>query len=44
MLLGCGHLRIDKAVTGAEGLHLARSLHPDVVVLDLKLPTLGDVT
>jgi CheY-like chemotaxis protein len=38
MLGGCGPLRVQEAQTGAEGLRLARSWHPDAVLLDLCLP------
>jgi signal transduction histidine kinase/CheY-like chemotaxis protein len=38
MLGFCGPLRIQEAATGAEGLCLARSWQPDVVLLDLSLP------
>jgi two-component system KDP operon response regulator KdpE len=32
---------VETAATGEEGLELATRVHPDVVVLDLGLPTLG---
>jgi two-component system KDP operon response regulator KdpE len=32
---------VETAATGEEGLELAARVHPDVVVLDLGLPTLG---
>jgi signal transduction histidine kinase/CheY-like chemotaxis protein len=38
MLGGCGPLRVQEAETGADGLRLARSWQPDVVLLDLRLP------
>jgi CheY-like chemotaxis protein len=38
MLAGCGSLRIQEAETGADGLRLARTWRPDVVLLDLRLP------
>ncbi|HEY0423375.1 MAG TPA: ATP-binding protein, partial [Rhodopila sp.] len=38
MLGCCGPLRVQEAQTGAEGLRLARSWHPDAVLLDLCLP------
>jgi signal transduction histidine kinase/ActR/RegA family two-component response regulator len=38
MLGGCGPLLVQEAETGAEGLRLAQSSHPDVVLLDLRLP------
>ncbi len=38
MLTGSGRLQIQEAETGAEGLRLARSWRPDVVLLDLRLP------
>jgi signal transduction histidine kinase/CheY-like chemotaxis protein len=38
MLGGCGPLVVQEAETGAEGLRLARSSRPDVVLLDLRLP------
>jgi signal transduction histidine kinase/CheY-like chemotaxis protein len=38
MLGGCGPLLVHEAETGAEGVRLARSLRPDVVLLDLRLP------
>jgi len=38
MLSGCGPLRVQEAETGADGLRLARSWRPDVVLLDLRLP------
>jgi signal transduction histidine kinase len=38
MLGGCGPLRVQEAETGAEGLRLARTWRPDVVLLDLRLP------
>ena len=38
MLGGCGPLLVQEAETGAEGLRLAKSLRPDVVLLDLHLP------
>jgi signal transduction histidine kinase/CheY-like chemotaxis protein len=38
MLSGCGPLLVQEADTGAEGLRLARSSQPDVVLLDLRLP------
>jgi signal transduction histidine kinase/CheY-like chemotaxis protein len=38
MLAGCGNLRVQEAETGADGLRLARTWRPDVVLLDLRLP------
>lgn len=38
LLAGFGPLRIEEAETGAEGLRLARTWRPDLVVLDLRLP------
>ncbi len=38
MLGGCGPLLIQEAETGIEGLRLARSSRPDVVLLDVRLP------
>jgi signal transduction histidine kinase/CheY-like chemotaxis protein len=38
MLGGCGPLVVQEAGTGAEALRLAKSLRPDVVLLDLGLP------
>jgi signal transduction histidine kinase len=38
MLAGCGPLRVQEAETGADGLRLARTWRPDVVLLDLRLP------
>ncbi len=38
MLAACGSLRIQEAETGADGLRLAQVWHPDVVLLDLRLP------
>ncbi|HEY0181190.1 MAG TPA: ATP-binding protein [Rhodopila sp.] len=38
MLAGCGPLLVQEAETGAEGLRLAQSSRPDVVLLDLRLP------
>lgn len=38
LLGGYGPLRIEEAETGADGLRLARSLRPDLIVLDLRLP------
>lgn len=38
LLGGCGKLRIQEAETGAEGVRLARSWCPDVVLLDVHLP------
>jgi signal transduction histidine kinase/CheY-like chemotaxis protein len=38
MLGGCGPLSVQEAQSGAEGLRLARSSPPDVVLLDLQLP------
>jgi signal transduction histidine kinase len=38
MLGGCGPLLVQEAETGTEGLRLARSSRPDVVLLDLRLP------
>jgi signal transduction histidine kinase/ActR/RegA family two-component response regulator len=38
MLAGCGPLLVQEAQTGTEGLLLARSSRPDVVLLDLRLP------
>jgi signal transduction histidine kinase/CheY-like chemotaxis protein len=38
MLGGCGPLLVQEAETGAEGLRLARSWRPDVVLLDIRLP------
>jgi DNA-binding response OmpR family regulator len=31
---------VQRAATGAEGLRLARAIHPDLVILDLGLPDL----
>ncbi len=41
MLAGWGNLQIKEAATGVEGLQSARSVRPDLVVLDLQLPDLG---
>jgi signal transduction histidine kinase len=38
MLAGCGPLRVQEAETGVDGLRLARTWRPDVVLLDLRLP------
>ncbi len=38
MLAGCGPLRVQEAETGADGLRVARSWRPDVLLLDLRLP------
>ncbi len=38
MLAGCGPLRVQEAETGADGLRLARTWRPDVILLDLRLP------
>ena len=38
MLSNCGPLLVHDADSGAEGLRLVRSSHPDVVLLDLHLP------
>jgi signal transduction histidine kinase len=38
VLAGCGPLRVQEAETGAEGLRLARTWRPDLVLLDLRLP------
>ncbi len=38
MLTGCGPLRVQEAETGADGLRLARSWRPDLILLDLRLP------
>ncbi|MBI4552825.1 MAG: response regulator transcription factor [Candidatus Latescibacteria bacterium] len=34
---------VGEAATGAEAVELAKSLHPDVVLMDLKMPGLGGV-
>ena len=38
MLAGSQRLRIEEAETGADGLRLARTWRPDVILLDLRLP------
>jgi signal transduction histidine kinase/ActR/RegA family two-component response regulator len=38
MLGSCGPLLVQQAETGVEGLRLARSSRPDVVLLDIRLP------
>ena len=40
MLGGCGPLLVHEAASGAEGLRLARSIRPDIVILDVRLPDL----
>lgn len=36
-----GHQVVGQAVDGAEGLHLVDELHPDLITLDLEMPSLG---
>ncbi|MBI4913800.1 MAG: response regulator [Acidobacteria bacterium] len=38
--LGSHGYRVEEAVDGAQGMRLATSLHPDVILLDLGLPDL----
>ncbi len=41
LLSGMPGIRLVKARTGAEGVALARSEHPDLVLLDMHLPDFG---
>ena len=41
LLAGMPGIELIKARTGAEGVALARSAHPDLVLLDMHLPDFG---
>jgi two-component system, cell cycle response regulator DivK len=41
LLAGMPDIKLVKARTGAEGVALARSAHPDLVLLDMHLPDFG---
>jgi len=41
LLAGMPGIKLVKARTGAEGVSLARSAHPDLVLLDMHLPDFG---
>jgi two-component system, cell cycle response regulator DivK len=41
LLAGMPGIKLVKARTGAEGVALARSEHPDLVLLDMHLPDFG---
>jgi CheY-like chemotaxis protein len=43
-MLSEGAYETTYALTGADGLHMARSLSPDVVLLDLRMPDIGGRT
>src|SRR5262245_5157287 len=42
-LTGLGYLVVGEAADGVSALHLARQLHPDLLILDLKLPRMDGI-
>jgi two-component system KDP operon response regulator KdpE len=42
-ILGSGHFRVISAVNGEEGIALAASQSPDVIILDLTLPDMDGI-
>lgn len=43
MLTEAGHQVVGEAVCGEDGIKLARELHPDFVIMDVKMPGIGGI-
>ena len=43
MLTEAGHQVVGQAATGEEALDLARQLHPDFTIMDVKMPGKGGI-
>jgi AmiR/NasT family two-component response regulator len=43
MLTEAGHTVVGQAANGEEALDLARELHPDFVIMDVKMPGMGGI-
>lgn len=44
MLTEAGHEIVDEAANGQEAVQLAQELHPDIVVMDVKMPVMDGLT
>lgn len=44
MLTEAGHEIVDEAANGQEAVQLAQELHPDIVIMDVKMPVMDGLT